>query len=76
LYSGVSIFTPDTRHLHYRLQELGWSSQSITLFFYSVTIGIAIIALHTSAFEKIIAFMSIVFIALVFFIYIQKQTAR
>lgn len=75
-YSGVSIFAPDTRHLHYRLQELGWSSQFIALFFYSVTIGIAVIALHTNAFEKMIVFISIVFIALVFFIYIQKQTAR
>jgi len=73
--SGVSIFAPDQRHLHHRLRKLGWSSRAITAFLYTLTILIAIIALHTDAMQKLIALLLMGVCMLLFFIWIQKQTA-
>lgn len=53
--SGVSIFQPDGRHLHYRLREIGWSHTRIVLFFYGLTAFIAYIALRAHAWGKMIA---------------------
>lgn len=52
-----SIFSPDKRHLHFRLIELGWSQRKICFFYWSITIFIAIIALNTRASGKIMAFI-------------------
>lgn len=48
------IYKPDKRHLHFKLLELGWSQRRITLFFYTVTVLIAVIALNTRAIGKLI----------------------
>ena len=72
--SGVSIFTPDQRHLHYRLRKIGWSSQRITLFMYIITICIAVAALHANVFGKIVTLGVIVLGSSLFFLWIQKQS--
>lgn len=72
-HSGVSIFIPDQRHLHHRLRKLGWSSHTITLFFYGVTIIIATIALHTNAIEKMSTLFAVVIFILIFFVWVKKQ---
>jgi UDP-GlcNAc:undecaprenyl-phosphate GlcNAc-1-phosphate transferase len=51
---GASLFAPDGRHLHYRLIELGWSEKNILLFYTSLTLGMALLALTTDAFYKLI----------------------
>lgn len=51
------LFQADNRHLHYRLQELGWSEGRITLFFFGVTTLIAVIALSTQALDKFVAIL-------------------
>ena len=71
--AGVSIFSGDKRHLHFRLLELGWSQRNVCLFYYLITIVIAFIALNTRALGKISA---IFFVALVMFlvlIFIRKK---
>lgn len=52
--AGEAIYKPDKRHLHFKLLELGWSQRKITLFFYTVTILIAVIALNTRAIGKLV----------------------
>jgi UDP-GlcNAc:undecaprenyl-phosphate/decaprenyl-phosphate GlcNAc-1-phosphate transferase len=62
IVSGVSIFDPDNRHLHFKLMKLGWSQRKITLFFYAVTILIAAIALNTRAIGKLITIILVSFV--------------
>lgn len=53
LRHGQSIFKADRRHLHYRLIDLGWSTRTVALLYYGITILIAIIALNTHTLGKI-----------------------
>jgi UDP-GlcNAc:undecaprenyl-phosphate GlcNAc-1-phosphate transferase len=64
--SGVSIFSPDRRHLHHRLQAAGWSPRSIAFAFYGMTASAAAVALRSNAEEKAIAFLAIVFLFAIF----------
>ncbi|HFC76778.1 MAG TPA: undecaprenyl/decaprenyl-phosphate alpha-N-acetylglucosaminyl 1-phosphate transferase [Candidatus Moranbacteria bacterium] len=48
-----SIFKPDQEHLHYRLLKVGWSQRKITLFFYVITLAIAVLALNISTVDKL-----------------------
>lgn len=73
--SGQSIFKADNRHLHHKLKELGWSQVKISLFFYGVTVLIALIALNTRAIGKIISFILILIIMLIVLIYLNKKTS-
>ncbi len=57
--AGDSIFKSDTRHLHRKLMELGWTQRKITLFFYAVTFLIAAVALNTRTIGKLITIFSV-----------------
>lgn len=75
LRSGQSVFHPDQRHLHYKLQELGWSEQQIAGFFFILTALIGLIALNTEALGKFIVILlifSILFL-LLFFVASRKR---
>lgn len=48
-----SIFEPDSRHIHHRLIEIGWSHRSIWILFSVITALIALIALNTRAVGKV-----------------------
>lgn len=50
--SKKSIFAPDKRHLHFRLLELGWPQRRICIFYYGVTVLVAVLALNTRAVGK------------------------
>jgi len=71
--SENSIFNPDNRHLHYKLLELGWSQRKIIIFFYSVTLGISIVALRTRAMGKMITLILVVFIMFLALTFISKK---
>lgn len=66
LRHGQSIFKADRRHLHYRLIDLGWSTRSVALLYYGITILIAIIALNTHTLGKISTIV-VVFVLLLLF---------
>ena len=68
-----SIFKPDRRHLHYKLLELGWSQKKITLYFYAVTIIIAIIALNTRMIGKTITLSATFGVLLIILIWINRK---
>lgn len=71
--SGVSVFSPDQRHLHYRLRNLGWSPHAITWFFYSITIATAVIASHVDAQGKMIILSFLTVSITIFFFWIRRK---
>jgi UDP-GlcNAc:undecaprenyl-phosphate GlcNAc-1-phosphate transferase len=71
--SGVSVFQADARHLHYRLRELGWSQVRITLFFYAVTLAIAVVALNTRSLGKFVTIVLVTAIALAVFLWVERK---
>lgn len=73
--AGEAIYKPDKRHLHFKLLELGWSQRKITLFFYVVTLLIAIIALNTRAIGKLITIVLVVVIMISALIMINRKIA-
>lgn len=75
-HSGVSVFAADQRHLHHRLKKLGWSPYAIVLFFYSITMTLAIVSLHTDAIGKLITLCVAVGTLLIFFFRIQDRVSR
>jgi len=64
---GKSIFEADQEHLHHKLMKLGWSQRKISLFFYTITILIAMIALNIGATGKAAMVVLLLFLAIVFF---------
>jgi len=70
---GKSIFKADRNHLHYKLMDLGWSQRKIALYFYSITIMLAIVALNTRVIGKSITLFATVAIMMGALIFINKK---
>ncbi|EKE15856.1 MAG: hypothetical protein ACD_11C00103G0058 [uncultured bacterium] len=68
-----SIFSPDKRHLHHKLLDLGWSQNKICLFFYIITIVIALVSLNTKTAGKSVAIFSVIFIVSAIISIIRKK---
>jgi UDP-GlcNAc:undecaprenyl-phosphate GlcNAc-1-phosphate transferase len=58
LVAGVSVFEPDQRHLHHKLLRLGWSQAKIALFFYAITVGMAVLSLNTRPMGKLVSILA------------------
>lgn len=71
--AGKSIFEADQEHLHHKLMRIGWSQTKIALFFYGVTILIAIVALNTGAGGKIVIALLLAFFSGIFFYIISNR---
>ncbi|NTW27367.1 MAG: undecaprenyl/decaprenyl-phosphate alpha-N-acetylglucosaminyl 1-phosphate transferase [Candidatus Moranbacteria bacterium] len=71
--AGASIFSADRRHLHFRLLELGWSVKRICLFYYVITILVALVSLNTGALGKAVTFVLISLIMVSTFVFISKK---
>ncbi|MEI9966314.1 MAG: hypothetical protein WDN67_01460 [Candidatus Moraniibacteriota bacterium] len=69
----ASVFLPDTRHLHYRLRDLGWSETRIALFFYTATAAISLIALHTMLLGKLAAILIVLGSVFAFLSYVEWE---
>lgn len=67
LGSHDSIFSPDSRHLHYRLLKLGWSQRQICLFYWIITALIAGLALGVGPAGKLAVFLTV--LAAMLFVY-------
>lgn len=74
LRDGVSITSPDKRHLHYKLMELGWSERRIAWFFFGITSVIAVIALQTRALGKVTVLLLTVSLILLLLFFVDRQT--
>ncbi|EKE20045.1 MAG: Glycosyl transferase, family 4 [uncultured bacterium] len=75
LKAGDSIFSPDKRHLHFRLLDLGWSVKKICFFYYLVTAVVAFIALNTRAMGKSLTLLLVALIMLGVYTFIKRKTA-
>jgi UDP-GlcNAc:undecaprenyl-phosphate GlcNAc-1-phosphate transferase len=53
--AGKSPFKGDTRHLHYRLLEIGWSQKRVVLFIYFICMSFGISALVFQSLDKVLA---------------------
>lgn len=67
-----SPFRPDWGHFHHKLLELGWGKRRIAVFYWVVSIILGIAAMFLKGIEKLVAFIAIGIILLVFIIIIQK----
>ncbi len=73
--SGDIVHEPDERHLHYKLMKLGWSQKKIALFFYAITIIIAVVALNTRAMGKSITIILVMAIMIGVILIVNKKMA-
>jgi UDP-GlcNAc:undecaprenyl-phosphate GlcNAc-1-phosphate transferase len=72
-HAGVSIFSGDRRHLHFRLLELGWSVRKICFFYYAITAVVALVALNTHALGKFATFVVLTVCMVAFFVAIRGK---
>jgi UDP-GlcNAc:undecaprenyl-phosphate GlcNAc-1-phosphate transferase len=61
---GQSIFRPDNNHLHHKLLEIGWSQKKIAIYYYAITVIIALIALNTRTIGKSVTLLASILIML------------
>ncbi len=52
-----SFFQADTKHLHHRLIQIGWSHKKVVIFYYSITAIGSIAALFTHSIGKLFTFI-------------------
>lgn len=64
--SGKSPFRADWGHLHHRLLEAGWGKRRIAVFYWVITLILGIASLFLEGTEKLISFVTIAIILLVF----------
>ena len=67
-----SPFRPDWGHFHHRLLELGWGKRRIAVFYWIVSIILGIASLFLKGIEKLIAFISLAIVLLIFILIIQN----
>lgn len=72
LKNKKSPFRADWGHLHHRLIEIGWGKRRIAVFYWAVSLTLGVASLFLKGTEKIIAFMTIAIILLVFIILLNK----
>ena len=70
--AGESPFKGDTRHLHYKLLEQGWSQRKVVLFIYLICLSFGISAIIFQDLNKILT-LAILFI---FFYFVLTRVSR
>lgn len=74
--NNQSIFSPDKKHLHYKLLDLNWSQKKIAYYFYVVTILISLVAINTRVIGKGVAFAAFFLIMALFLAMIDKKLRK
>ncbi|MBI2641495.1 undecaprenyl/decaprenyl-phosphate alpha-N-acetylglucosaminyl 1-phosphate transferase [Candidatus Roizmanbacteria bacterium] len=67
-----SPFRADWGHFHHRLLELGWGKRRIAVFYWSVSFILGVSSLFLKGLEKMIAFLMIAILLLIFMLIIEK----
>ena len=70
--AGESIFKGDTRHLHYKLLEQGWSQRKVVLFIYLVCLSFGVSAVIFQGLGKFLALV----VLFVFFYFVLTKVSR
>ncbi len=71
-----SPFKADWGHLHHRLLEIGWGKRRIALFYWLVSLILGITALFLKGAEKVIVFIAIAIVLIVFLFILGKLKKR
>lgn len=72
LKNKKSPFRADWGHFHHRLMEIGWGKRRIALFYWFMTFILGLASLILSGMEKLIVFITVGIILLVFILMIEK----
>ncbi|MCX7880893.1 MAG: undecaprenyl/decaprenyl-phosphate alpha-N-acetylglucosaminyl 1-phosphate transferase [Patescibacteria group bacterium] len=72
LKNKKSPFRADWGHFHHRLLEIGWGRRRIAIFYWLVSFILGISALFLKGKEKLIAFLTIGIVLLIFIVLIEK----
>lgn len=67
-----SPFRADWGHFHHRLLEIGWGKRRIAVFYWLISFILGVASLFLKGMEKLIAFISIGFLLLLFIFIIEK----
>ncbi len=68
-----SPFRADWGHFHHRLLEIGWGKRRIAIFYWFMTFILGVASLSLTGFEKMIAFIAIAIILLIFILVIEEM---
>jgi len=72
LKAGKSPFKADWGHLHHRLLEIGWGKRRIALFYWLISFALGVSALFLKGIEKVIVFIAVAVILIVFIFILEK----
>lgn len=67
-----SIFKADWGHFHHRLLEIGWGKRRIAIFYWLISFILGLTSLFLKGIEKLIAFITIAILLLIFILIIEK----
>ena len=73
IHRGASPFKADWGHLHHRLIEIGWGKRRIAVFYWLISFILGLSALFLTGMEKLIAFITIGVVLLVFILIFQRM---
>ncbi len=76
IFSGDSVFQPDERHIHFRLQRLGWSPVRIFFTVILFTASVAFFSLSVSSLLKTIAFFFLVILFIGLYVPLDRAIKR
>lgn len=68
-----SPFRADWGHFHHRLMEIGWGKRRIAWFYWLISLILGVASLFLKGIEKLIAFMTIALLLLVFMFIIEEM---
>lgn len=68
-----SIFRADWGHFHHRLLEIGWGKRRVAVFYWLISLILGVSSLFLKGIEKLIAFMTIALVLLIFIIIINRM---
>jgi len=71
LKNRQSIFKADWGHLHHRLMDIGWGKRRIAVFYWIISLILGVASLFFEGMEKLLAFIAIGIILLVFIVIMQ-----
>ncbi|MEI6533547.1 MAG: MraY family glycosyltransferase [Candidatus Roizmanbacteria bacterium] len=71
--TGKSPFQADWGHFHHRLLEIGWGKRRIALFYWIISIILGISSLFLDGNQKIIAFITVGTLLLIFILIIERM---
>ncbi|MEO6508504.1 MAG: hypothetical protein ABIO02_00995, partial [Patescibacteria group bacterium] len=67
-----SPFRGDRGHFHHRLLEIGWGKRRIAVFYWTISMILGIASLFLNGTEKVIAFLTIGILFMIFFVIIDR----